>query len=1130
MALEERALPDAEARRRAATDFATNLVVLAGAGTGKTSLLVERVLNAIGSGVATLDSIAAITFTEKAAGEMRERVAAGLDRLRALGRNGGPLDDGREADRAFRHLVERAGVERAAIGRRALAAMELLDRGTVVTIHRFCAELLRGWPLEAGVDPGFAVDSGARMATLSREAWESFVKQELGPAGRHAGEWEPLLARIPLSKIGDAVLRLAGFAVPAELLDPPSAVCEASLLDAEARRVWDEVAGWLAREEDLTDLARSCFHGIHGALDALLIGGPVACQGWLADHADLASRLENDRLGSAAKAAGLAAGREVERVTREARELLRAVQRIDERALAALRQVARRFVPAFRERYLRQGLVGFDGLLALARDLLRDAPDVRRALKQRYRLLLVDEFQDTDPLQYEIVLFLAERLDDAATDPFRARLAAGRLFVVGDAKQSVYRFRGADYAAYRRAVGRIVEEGGVTLDLVGNFRSVPGLIEPVNQLFTQAAGAWRSSDWQPAYVPIRAVRPDGAAGPALELWTVELSQGAGAEERREAEGRVLAEAIERWVERERRWEYRQITILFRALTMITHYLRPLRERGIPFVVDGGKDFLRRPEVAQLMATLGALVRPADQPALLAFLRSPAGAASDLELARYAASGNRWSWRVEPDRGEFPNIARAFATLRGLWSDIASLPVDALVRRVLDRTLQLPLAAAAFEGAQRVANLQKLAAAAGELARDGSLSLAEVIEAIEQGRLEDIETDRPLADDAAQAVRITSIHRMKGLENDVVVLPDLGRQRGEFPPNPVAVPVLPGGERVLALSVGGTSNAARVWHDLEERRHEQSEELRVFYVALTRARERFVLLAAPSRPTPWLATIGAWDYAASAPPPHGALLAGGRVRHERRQVPARHRPPEEELPAAASQATSGYERARQVLASAARPPLVAPSGLHDDRPTPAPAGGGGATRGSPRSRDVGQAAGIVLHRLLERWDGSDREGLRRALAAMCDATGRETGIASAAIAAEAREILEAFLGTGLARRFGRIARMGAEVPLLVHDRERQQTFRGSIDLLYRDGAGQVVVADYKTDRETDAGALRRTYGAQLAVYAEAVRRALELPRGPRSELWLLRTGEIVTLDEPPPAPPTRQGPPEQLKLW
>jgi ATP-dependent helicase/nuclease subunit A len=1120
-------LPDAAARRRAATDFATNLVVMAGAGTGKTSLLVERALNAIGSGVATMESIAAITFTEKAAGEMRERLAAGLDRLRRLAREPGPIDARHEADRALRHLREERGLAGDDIARRALEAMERLDRGTVVTIHRFCAELLRAWPREAGVDPSFVVDSGPWFRSLSSQAWEAHVRRELGPGGRPAESWGPLL-RLRFAAIAGAAQRLAAFDVPEELLAAEPAAAGGTLLQRESQRAFDEVERWLARRVDLTELAEECFTFLRDALAALLREGPAGGRAHLERHPPMLERVVKGQLGSARRAAGAVAQAEVKRLANEVRTLLRAALRTDDASVAGLLDVARPFVAAFRESYLGRGLVDFTGLLVLTRNLLRDSPEVRRALKRRWRLLLVDEFQDTDPLQYEIVLFLAECAEETASDPFQARLAPGRLFVVGDAKQSVYRFRGADFAAYDRAVDRITAQGGVRLDLVGNFRSVPGIVEAVNLLFEADGGPWTPSRYQQAYQPIRAVRPPTADAPAVEIWTAELPEGALAEERREAEGRVIAEAIERWVTAERRYAYGQITILFRAFTRVTHYLRPLRERGIPFVVDGGREFLRRPEIAQLLATLRALARPANQPALLAYLRSPAGAVSDIELARWAGAGGRWSWRDDVDAREFPGVARAFGALRRIHDEASGLAVDALVRRVLDRTLALPLGAAAFEGAQRVANLQKLAAAAGELGRDGTLSLDEVIEALEEGRLEDIQTDRPLADDAADAVRMTSIHRMKGLENDVVILPDLarGRKVGWPDEEPVRVATGPEGQPLLAVRVGDLQNTARTWHDFEDARHEEAEEVRVLYVGLTRARERLVTVAATgAQSTPWLAALAPWGYDRAAPPDDGARLAGGRVLHRRLHAAARRRPADSDLPAEAGRACLAWTAARRALEAAARPPLAAPSRLAENREVRGT--GGGARPG----RGTGKAAGIVLHRLLGRWDGASPEALRQALAPACTLAARETRTDRAALERVAREILDAFLAGPLVERFARAERIASELPFLARDEETGSAWRGSVDLLYRDTHGGLVVVDFKTDRTTDRDALRARYGPQLAAYAGAVRRALELPDPPRTELWLLRSGEVVVLDDgSSPGPRTDRQGPGQLSLW
>jgi ATP-dependent helicase/nuclease subunit A len=657
-------------------------------------------------------------------------------------------------------------------------------------------------------------------------------------------------------------------------------------------------------------------------------------------------------------------------------------------------------------------------------------------------------------------------------------------------------------------------------------------VDPVNELFGDGRGCWTPSAHQPDYVAISPVRPAGDDVPPVDVWTVELTRGARADDRREAEGRVIAEAVERWVERDKRWQYEQITILFRAFTNISHYLRPLRERGIPFVVDGGRDFLKRPEIGQLMATLHAINRPADPPSVLAFLRSPAGGATDAELARYAGAGGRWSWQAEPDPRQFPRISASFAVLRELWHETRDMPADRFVRRVLERSSMLPLSAAAFEGPQRVANLQKLTAAAGELARDGTLSLDEVIEALEEGRLEDIETDRPLADDAAQAVRITSIHRMKGLENDVIVVPDLARGKGfgGYESDPVCVAVLPDGRRSLAIKAGRLQNTTRSWYEIDDRRHEESEEVRVLYVALTRARERLVLVAAPTRgTTPWLDALGPWSYDAGSPPGDGALLGDDRVRHRRWTPPSRPKPAEQEVPAAATRAVEAYGAALESLRAAARPPIAAPSGLAEDRRARLGASRGRTPRGARQSRDLGQAVGITLHRLLERWDGTNRSVLRRRLASLCEETSRETRTDRATLENEAREILDSFLASDLPDRLARVERLGAELPLLVRRQDSDQAFRGSIDLLYRDADGEFVVADYKTDAETDPAELRTRYASQVAVYADAVQRAFDLPRRPRMELWLLRAGRVLSLEDPPPDSAQGNGQ-QQLSLW
>jgi len=1110
-------LTDDPARERATTDFTTNLVVRAGAGTGKTSLLVERLLNALGRGVVSMTRLAAITFTEKAAGELRQRLARGLDRLRGLAAGELTPDavpSGEEARRAFDRLSGVEGVAPATIAARCLAAMEQLDRATVSTIHGFCSELLHAHPLEAGVDPGFAVDSGEHAETLRRELWQQFVARELGPGAPRAELWERLLGRTSLAALGALAHAMADFGLPAELLrEPGGGRDDQTLFGTEASACVAALESVLARQSGLTELRLRLLRETRETLDAFAVDGSAGLRAVLRARPDLARRLADGSAypGANKKLTGVDPA-ELDAAASRAWKLVKRLAPLDEELTAAAARAVAPFALEFREALLRRGLVSFDGLLALTRDLLRDHPDVRDQVKRRFHMLLVDEFQDTDPLQYEIVLLLSEVEADNASDPWAARLVPGKLFVVGDDKQSIYRFRGADHVAFERAVERIVGAGGAALYLVSNFRGVGPVLEPVNRLFEARDGLWQASDVQTEYVPIQAARVVEATEPRVELWTVDLPPDTRADDRREAEGRILARTIDRLVREERSCSFRQITIQLRAFTRLNLYLRPLRERAIPFVVDGGRDFHERPEVGQLIATLRALARPADQPALLAFLRSPAGGVSDEALAAYALDGGRFNWRAPVDARRHPRIAGRFAFLCSLAEETAHLPTDALVRRVVDRALLLPLGAAAFEGAQRVANLRRLAATAAEMGRDGRLSFDDIVAALREGRIADLQTDPPLADDAADAVLITNIHKMKGLENEVVFVPDLAR--GEYrpaPTDPVRVTRFKDGSAALALRVDGTCNGARIAFEQEHERHERAEETRVLYVALTRARERLVLLVGPSKkPSPWVGALAAWGYDPSRAPADGAALCDGAVIHRLVRPGPRVARADATAEEGAGPSVTRYEAALRRAQDVA-PPFARPSDEADESDVAVRRPGqtdlfAWAEIPRPRAR----AVGVALHRLLQTWDGEDAERLRARLQPVCAEAARATGATPGPVLALTRELLESFLASPLGARFASVDKVARELPLLLR-RDDGRAFRGSIDLLYRDDDGNLVVADYKTDVETDATRLRERYGEQVRVYARAARVALGLAEAPRAELWSLRTGERIAVE-------------------
>jgi ATP-dependent helicase/nuclease subunit A len=1086
--------PDAAARRLAVTAFDRNLVVVAGAGTGKTSLLVERTLNAIGTGVLTIDRLAAITFTEKAAGELRTRLAVGLERLRALAM-GAEAGSASEASRSYGYLIGEAGIAAELLGERALAALLGLERARVTTIHGLCAEILREHPVEADLPPDFEIDAGGRADALVAREREEFLTEELGERAARSELWEQVLGEFAVGDVTGLTAEIGGFEVAPEALTATAPDARA-WFGAEAAELRTELANLLTGAPAWKGVGRETAEALVLALGAFLDRGIEALAAACASDPRLA------RAGPGGSNKSTPGGYET--LSREAWPLCMQLASVGSPSLRPFREAVAPFARRAREVCVRDGVLSFQGLLILTRDLLRDVPAVREALKRRFRMLLVDEFQDTDPMQYEIVFFLAEAEGGQAADPFLANLAPGRLLVVGDPKQSIYRFRGADYTAFVRALSRIAPQPEQRVSLVTSFRSDPRLLDAVNALFAPG-GAWEPSPYQPAYEAIAAGRPpSGPGGPRVELWSIDAGAGANAAGRRDAEGQAIAAEVEALIERGEA-RPRDIFLLLRAVTNLPLYLRPLRERGIPFVVDGGKEFAQRSEVVQMIAALRALARPGDPVALLAFLRSPAAGVPDSELLAWAESGARWSWRDACDPGRFPVAARGLSLLRALAEEAKEHPVDLLVRRVVSRCHLLTLGAFGYEGAQRVANLGKLQARLVSLCRDGGLTLNEALDEVEQERPHDLEGESPLADEGTDALHVLTIHRAKGLERPIVIIPDLARRpAGSRNPPRVRVGRGPGGEPVLGLRVEDHRDLERVYLDREQERHEEAEGIRTLYVAATRARERLILAGARSQTiVPWLDALSAWGFDARVGAADGALLAGGSVVHRALlPSPRRTRPPRI-VARDEAEAVTTHARAVAALRGAARPPLAAPSGIHEEDEARRESSDAGT---APRGRDLARAAGSVVHRLLERWDLAAGESLLAPLAGEVERIGFG-GADPTAVEREARAILEAFLAGDLPGRLRGVEILGREVPLLLR-RDDGAAWQGSLDLLFREANGEVVIADYKTDL-VEAGAAER-YAGQLGVYSEAVRRALSLDAPPRAELWFLRSGRVVPL--------------------
>ena len=304
-------------------------------------------------------------------------------------------------------------------------------------------------------------------------------------------------------------------------------------------------------------------------------------------------------------------GEEVRSLQRVAERLLE----VDPHLLPTLLDLVGPFVERVRRGFIEEGWLTFDGLLARARALLRDHPEIRERLKQEYRSLLVDEFQDTDPVQYEIVLYLCERQGRRASSWRDTELEPGKLFIVGDPKQSIYAFRRADIEAFDHVVSRLEREGALVCTLATNFRSDVQVLDVVNGVFDKLLVAQASV--QPGNVPL-AVQPNRASqfpDPGVRLRFI-----AGGEEESDLDAagatRAEAELVAAWLARllpvktrdgasppERSLRPGQTALLFRKLTQAEVYLQALHRHGIRYIIDGEKHFYRRQEIIDLVNLL-----------------------------------------------------------------------------------------------------------------------------------------------------------------------------------------------------------------------------------------------------------------------------------------------------------------------------------------------------------------------------------------------------------------------------------------------------------------------------------------------------------------------------------------------
>lgn len=804
-----------EAHRRLIRELlGETLVVEAGAGTGKTRALVDRYV-ALVLGGRRVEELAAITFTEKAAAELRDRVRGELERLHTGGSG-------------ERILVE--------------AALESLDRAPISTIHAFALGVLRSFAAENGIDPEFTTLDEMGDDRRFQARWHTF----LDDTGRDPAAVEAFRRALALGLTPGQVEKLAEglwrHGPAAELLHETPLTATPPPLDPE---------GWRQQLLDIgfdgvpeSDLLRRAIEAALAKLELLV-------------HASLDEREARlPAIALALRSSGQGTQKNwggKERVE-DARatfkqvcdEVSEALTGLRSQALAGLLPTVVRFAIEDSQARLRDGELPFDDLILRLANLLRDDPGARRRLRARYSALLIDEFQDTDPLQVRIALAFAR-------DPETGVMESSRLFLVGDPKQSIYRFRRADMAIYSGTRETIEANGGRFLQLALNRRSRQPVIEFVNAAFAGIIGDGGSPGVQPPYRPIHPERFDLLHGPGAARAGGPLDLPAAAVRAHES-GQVaawcrtaVAQGWEVWEGRQagapRPARFRDIAILVPARTIVPQLERALAAAGVPFRIEGGSLIFATQEVRDLINCLTAIDDPGNDVAVVAALRSPAYACSDVELAGHRLAGGRFDYLATDLDAFTGRVAEALCDLRARHLARNGTSIAHLVERFVADTGMAE--AATFDAGNR--NAFRRARFVIEQARAFEASAPQGLRSfigLLERRVGDAILDHEGAglDDDEDAVRVLTIHGAKGLEFPIVFLAGLGSGRSNrssvigFDPaaGDVSISIGSSGENTV-FTLGPADR-----HRQQEQAHGEAERDRLLYVAATRARDHLLL--------------------------------------------------------------------------------------------------------------------------------------------------------------------------------------------------------------------------------------------------------------------------------------------------
>ena len=816
-------------------------LVHASAGSGKTSLLVNKFLYTLKEAdekgfYPSLDNVLAITFTDKAAAEMRSRISQELLRdMKELEKSSG----GSETAHLIRHLR---------------AARRKMTQAYISTIHSFCARVLKENPIEAGLDPAFEIMDGAASAEMMERALERFLLMKLrkGDAALielayRYGFSSDYAFESSIKKIIASILPLwrAASINPREMLKEYEFLrkeikerLQSFKMRAEAAiELLEPFANTEKRKEKLQELKAGVIR---------LVPKNDAKSDSAFKHA---AQLEKLSRGFGFKS---------ETDAKQAAERLKSalddysktvISSLAHESAIQLRDLLEEFYGYYENRVKSRALLDFDDLQERTLYLFERNPDVLEHYRKKFKRVLVDEFQDVNELQKKLIYFLASP-------------GEGRLFIVGDPKQAIYGFRGGNVEVFHEAQSDIEKNLGKRFHLRTNYRSSPELVEFTNGWFSR----YSENIFLEGDVCDADRAPSGR--PAVESLTF-INEGLSADDARYKEATIIAARIKEMVksgafmvrdgEVMRNVNYGDIVLLFRKFTALPIYESALASARLPYSVHKGSGFYRSQEVADIISVLSYIDNSSDPLFWVAALRSPLAGCSDemiLRLRRDAKGklidplkyldGKKLSLkgadRVDVEKfSEFTNWVRELIAVKD------KMTISELIEAVLDKSRISGILGAQPDGLQKVANVLKLIETARSMEHGSEATLKNFLR--RSATLAGSGADEPQAQVAVgteELVRLMTIHQSKGLEFPVVILVDINSASGPKP-----APVIFHPKRGLAArhidKARLSSHKGAVFEELNRliEEKESDDETRLFYVACTRARDRLLLSGARS---------------------------------------------------------------------------------------------------------------------------------------------------------------------------------------------------------------------------------------------------------------------------------------------